>query len=98
MSVAACCDAVRAAAGAGDVLAEGLDLLDLAGQLGGEGLLQGLQLTWLAMDPRPTALVGRSAYLGLAGVGAGASEGSGPHGGGGAESALAQTKCGGHCW
>jgi hypothetical protein len=29
---------------AGNVLAEGLDLLDLAGQLGGEGLLQRLQL------------------------------------------------------
>lgn len=38
------------------------------------------------------------AYLGLAGVGAEASEGGGPHGGGGAESALAQTECGGHCW
>jgi hypothetical protein len=34
--------------GARDVLAELLDLLDLAGQLGGEGLLQRLQLTRLA--------------------------------------------------
>jgi hypothetical protein len=38
------------------------------------------------------------AYSGLGGVGAGASEGGLPHGGGGAESALAQTECGGHCW
>ena len=36
---------------AGDVLAKLLDLLDLTGQLGGEGLLQGLQLTLLAMNP-----------------------------------------------
>jgi hypothetical protein len=34
--------------GAGDVLAELLDLLDLAGQLVGEGLLQRLQLIRLA--------------------------------------------------
>jgi len=40
-----------AAGGAGNVLAELLDLLDLTGQLGGEGLLQGLQLTLLAMNP-----------------------------------------------
>ena len=34
----------RGSAGNMNVLAEGLDLLDLAGQLGGEGLLQRLQL------------------------------------------------------
>jgi hypothetical protein len=45
---------------AGNVLAELLDLLDLTGQLGGEGLLQGLQLTSLAMDPRQQRLVGRA--------------------------------------
>ena len=50
MRVNGCCDyrlrilAARRDRGAEDVLAELLDLLDLAGQLGGEGLLQRLQL------------------------------------------------------
>lgn len=95
MSVAAFVAACRCRGAAGHVLAELLDLLDLAGQLGGERLLQRLQLASLAVQRERTASVGRGAYLGLAGVGAGANE---PHGGGGAESALAQTECGGHCW
>lgn len=52
--------AADTAGGAGNVLAELLDLLDLAGQLGGEGLLQRLQLDLLAMDPGRQHVVGRA--------------------------------------
>lgn len=50
------------------------------------------------MEARQAVDARCGAYLGLAGVGAEAGEGRRPHGGGGAESALAQTECGGHCW
>ena len=66
------------------VLAELLDLLDLAGQLVGKGLLERLQLVSLAI-----VLARRTdaAYLGLAGrVAAQAIEGSSPQRSGSAES------------
>jgi hypothetical protein len=80
--------------GARDVLAELLDLLDLTGQLVGEGLLQRLQLTRLA---RFSAYKKESACLGLAGgVAAEAIEGWGPQRGGGAEGARqSESRC--HC-
>lgn len=43
--MAAANDGRRGAGHVGHILAELLDLLDLAGQLGGEGLLQRLQLS-----------------------------------------------------
>lgn len=67
------------------VLAQLLDLLDLARQLAGEGFLQRLQLNVLAMALCPQQ---NSAYLGLAGgVAAEAIEGGGPQRRGSAESA-----------
>jgi hypothetical protein len=58
IKIRCCC--CRHRGGAGNALAKLLDLLDLAGQLGGEGLLQGLQWTPLAMDPGQQHLVGRA--------------------------------------
>lgn len=75
------------------VLAELLDLLDLAGQLGSEGLLQRLQFGALAGF---STLRGESTNSGLGGVAAEAIEGGRPQRGGSAEGA-GQSQCRGHC-
>lgn len=66
------------------VLAELLDLLDLAGELVGEGLLQRLQLALLAQSWNMHT---DDANRGLAGVEAEAIEGGGPQRSGSAEGA-----------
>jgi hypothetical protein len=96
--------------GRGDVLAELLDLLNLAGNLGGKGLLERLRWTSAKMSgaqrgcmavemmKRAEARAMGRTDLGLASrVAAEAVEGGCAQGSSSAESALAQTESGSHC-
>jgi hypothetical protein len=91
--------------GRGDVLAELLDLLNLAGKLGGEGLLERLRWVSAKMSGAQRGCTAvemmkraERTDLGLASrVAAEAVEGGCAQGSSSAESALAQTESGSHC-